>query len=89
MKLDRYQEPAVMPKYRVFKTKPDGTLGEEADCRDCFVIKRRDLNSDDALSAYASSAFKYGDEELANDVTRLRDEWRASRIANGDAKLPD
>jgi hypothetical protein len=90
MKLDRYLEPApAAPKYRVFKTKPDGSLGDEADPWDCFVIKRKDLNSDDALTAYASSAFKYGDEELANDVCRLRDEWRRDRIAKGDAKLPD
>lgn len=89
MKLDRYKDPPMMPKYRVFKTKPDGTLGDEADYRDCFVIKRRDLNSDDALTAYAISSEKYGDEELMNDVMRLRDEWRAERIAKGDSKLPD
>jgi hypothetical protein len=89
MKLDRYADPPRPPKYRVFKVSENGSISDEVDPQDCFVIKRRDLNSDDALTGYASSSFKYGDEELANDVTRLRDEWRASRIAKGDAKLPD
>jgi hypothetical protein len=86
MKLDRYT--TGVPKYKVLRHQPDGSY-VEVDPWECFVLKRRDMNTLTALDAYAGSAEANGDVELADEVERLIVDWTRLNRSNKDEKMPD
>lgn len=61
----------------------------EVPAEDCFVLKRQDVNTAEALKAYSISAFQHADTEFSDDVDRLIADWEKTTEERGDAKRPD
>jgi len=90
MKLDRYS--TGIPKFKVSRLEIDENGNQhyvEVDPWECFVLKRRDCNTHDALVAYAASAKRTGQQETAEEVERLIRDWRSLSGALNDTKEPD
>lgn len=67
----------------------DGAIWAEVDPWECFVLKRRDAFTQDALRAYAGSAEAAGQQETCDQVMRLIGDWGRLIADRGDQKIPD
>jgi hypothetical protein len=74
MRLDRYIGDAT-GKFSIIENKKGGKITHIHDPVDDFIVlKLKDANTSLALRAYAASARKFGDDELADDMERLAQE---------------
>ena len=86
MRLDRNVGEKV-GKYSIIENRKGGKIVHNGDPVDDFVVlKLRDINTPAALLAYAKSAEKTGDRELAED---FRDFAAGSGKAHPHCKVPD
>ncbi len=75
MILDRYDASKTTGKFSIIENWKNGKVTHIKDPTDDFVVlKLKDANTPDALRAYADSAQRRGDIDLADNMRRLATE---------------